>query len=162
MLKQIFKYIFTFLAFVIVVTIIFSRGNTGETAMQEFSSTSSHQFSWPSDDSQPALPDNSESVQTVLARVAYKLGVTPDEMASAYAEAQSSVIPFSEQTDISQDWVAEAPKILSDNISVNLATMFKIMAIYLGIPEKEISAAWQTTVEEFRQTDSTGCANEYR
>jgi hypothetical protein len=162
MLKQIFKYIFTFLAFVIVVTIIFSRGNTVGTAMPEFSSTSSHQFSWPSDDGQPAVPDNSESVQTVLARVANKLGVTPDVMAQAYAEAQSSVIPFSEQTDISQDWVAEAPKIISDNISVNLATMFKIMAIYLGIPVKDISAAWQTTVEELRQADSTSSADDYR
>jgi hypothetical protein len=141
---------------------IFSRGNTGGTAMPEFSSTSSHQFSWPSDDGQSALPDNSESVQILLARVAYKLGVTPDEMSQAYAEAQSSVIPFSEQTDISQDWVAEAPKILSDNISVNLATMFKIMAIYLGIPAKDISAAWQTTVEDLRQDDSTGSADEYR
>ena len=162
MLKQIFKYIFTFLAFVIAVTMIFSRDNAGGTAMPEFSSTYSHQFSLPPDDGQPALPDNSESVQTVLAGVAYKLGFTPDEMAQAYAEAQSSIIPFSEQTDISQDRVAEAPKIISDNISVNLATMFKIMAIYLGIPEKDIPAAWQTTVEELRQDDSTGNADEYR
>jgi hypothetical protein len=155
MLKQIFKYIFIFLAFITAVTMIYSGSNAGGPALPESSPTSSHQFSWPADGGQPTLPDNSESLQIVLAGVANKLGLTQDKMAQAYATAQSNVIPFSGQTDISQDLAARAPKVISDNASVDLATIFKIMAVNLGIPAQDISDAWQSTIEELSQDDNT-------
>jgi hypothetical protein len=154
MLKQIFKYIFIFLAFVTVITMIFSGSNAGGTAFPESSSTSSHQFCRPADGGQTTLPDNSESLQTILAGTASKLGITTDKMAEAYSTAQSNVIPFSGRTDISQDMEARTPKDIPDNASTDLATMFKIMAIHLGIPAQDISDAWQLTVKELSQSDS--------
>lgn len=141
-----------FLTFVGILAGLVSLQNNGA-AMALYNSTTSHQFSLPYDDGNQ-VPDEYDSIRTVLAGAAYKLGVTADEMNEAYDEAQCSIIPFSAQTEISQDGQARAPEVSSDDMPGYLATVFDIMARNLGIPAKDILAAWQSTIEEFRQFDS--------
>jgi hypothetical protein len=165
MLKQILKYMFIYLVFLMAMTALVSLGYMNADrgpAIQIRSTSNEHQFSWPSGNQQPSSPDSPDSIQIVLARAAYKLGISTDEMTQAYEEAKACIIPLPAQPEISQDGQAKAPNAISDDMAGYLETTFKIMAGNLGIPAKDISAAWQVSVEELKLNSHTNSADDNR
>ena len=165
MLKQILKYMFIYLAFIVAMTALVSLGyiNADRASTTLISSTpNDRQFSWPSNDQQPVLPYSSDSIITVLAKSADKLGVSTDEFTQAYEEAQSDTIPPSPLSGISQDGQAKTPQFPAKDMSGYLSAIFDRMSDYLGIPAADISAAWQATIAEIKLNSSTDSAAENR
>ena len=165
MLKQILKYMFIYLAFIVAMTALISLGyiDAHRASTTQISSTSGEQqFSQPSNDQQSILPYTDDSITIVLAKTADRLGVPTDEFTQAFEYAQSDTIPPSPPSGISQDGRAKTPQFISENTSVYLSGIFDKMSDSLGIPAAEISSAWQVTIAEIKLSSSTDRAAEYR
>ena len=165
MLKQILKYMFIYLAFIVAMTALISLGyiNAHQASTTRVSSTSSEQqFRQPSNDQQSILPYTDDSITIVLAKTADRLGVPIDEFTQADEDAQSDTIPPSPQSGISQDGPAKTPQFLAEDTSGYLSAIFNKMSDSLGIPATKISSAWQATITEIKLNSITDSAAEYR
>jgi len=165
MLKQILKYMFIYLAFIVAMTALVSLGyiNAHRSSATRVSSTSSEQqLPQPSNDQKSILPYTDNSITFVLAKTADRLGVPADEFTQAYEEAQSDTIPPSPPSGISQDGQAKTPQFLAEDTSGYLSAIFNKMSDSLGIPATKISSAWQATIAEIKLSSRTDSASQYR
>ena len=165
MLKQILKYMFIYLAFIVAMTTLVSLGyiNAHRASTTQISSTSGvQQLPQPPNDQKSILPYTDDSITFVLAKTADRLGVPADEFTQAYEKAQSDTIPPSPPSGISQDGPAKTPQFLTEDTSGYLSAIFDQMSDSLGISADEISSAWQAAIAEIKQNISADSPAEHR
>ncbi|MBN1375481.1 MAG: hypothetical protein JXA01_04940 [Dehalococcoidia bacterium] len=145
--KKILKEMLIFLTMIGIVAQLYPLDKNTDGPLPLHNTSTSNQFSRPYEDG-AADTSSYDEVQIVLAGAANRLGIPADEMDQAYDEALSSIIPYPTQQDLSHDREALAPEALTDDMYGNLASLFEIMAINLGISSEDIWEAWQETLEE--------------
>jgi hypothetical protein len=153
--KSILKYMFIYLAFLTVVTVLVWLGynHAPQGPAIEIGTTSiPRQFSPPSTGPDYSFSQTQDSTQIVLEKMAPKLGISAYDLTQAFDHAQSETIPPSPSDAISQDGEARAPQVISDNMSDYLSIIFDRISGALGISATQISEAWQETVTELKSS----------
>jgi hypothetical protein len=157
MTRKILKYMFLFLAFVIIVTIVVSQGcSSANNATAPSSTQSGQQSSQQLGNGQARGPRDPNFMKNVLAKVADKLGISVDSLTQAYQQAQSSVTPPAPPTPNSQGGQNTPPgpgqgrPSGSDNRTARMSALMNQMSATLNIPVDQLTAAWQAAMTELR------------
>jgi len=163
MTKKILKYMFLFLAFVAVVTVV-SQGCSSQsststpTTTQPSTTQSGQQSSQPAGNGQSRGQRDPNFIKNVLAKVADKLGVSADSVTQAYQQAQSSMTPPTPPSTTTQDGQTQNPPSApgqgrpsgSDNRTARMSALMDKMSATLNIPVDKLTAAWQAAMTELR------------
>jgi len=174
MVRKVLKYMFIFLTFVVLVTVIVSQGCTSastspastpsSTVQSQQSSRQGQQPSQQNGGRQPGGQGGQAYMNSVLAKVADKLGVSVDSVTQAYQQAQSQVTPPTPPSGASGN--PPTPPTAgshngswgSDNRSASMnsytSAIIQNMSVTLNIPADKITAAWQAAMTELRPSRS--------
>jgi hypothetical protein len=160
MTKKILTYMFLFLAFVGIVTVLVSQGcSSGSNAATTPSTSQSGQPSAQQPgNGQARGPRDPNFIKNVLAKVADKLGVSADSVTQAYQQAQAAVTPPTPPTPGAQGGQTQGTPpgpgqgrpSGSDNRSAYMSAIMNQMSVTLNIPADQISTAWQAAMTELR------------
>lgn len=166
MAKKILKYMFLYLAFVAIVTVLVSQGcSSGNNASTSSTTQSGQQSSQQPGNGQARGPHDPNFIKNVLAKVADKLGVSVDSVTQAYQQAQSAVAPstssnlptpppppgMAAQSGQTQNTPpGQGRPSGSDNRTARMSALMNQMSVTLNIPVDKLTAAWQAAMTELR------------
>jgi uncharacterized protein (DUF2126 family) len=165
LIKKVHNYIFVFLMFVTIGTVIMSAGcsaGTNQSPSQSGASgTTSNQQPSGQANQQGRSSRNPNFIKNVLAKVADKLGVSVDAVTQAYQDARGATIPPSPPSVPSQNGQSVTPPGQgstghpsgSENRTALREALFNKMSVSLNIPVDKISAAWQAAMTELRPSN---------